>query len=162
MILFQDMIFPSFDKKFSSQGEFFKNHKNSQNFLNHISFERARDDERKCSSHRAARWFFPEIWLFKVWNFDFEFWSLGVLFKNQKKSAKFPKSYFIRKSKRLREKMLKPSSCPMILSRDMIFQSVKFWPRILVPRGILQNSQSSEISEIACHMKEEENWRSMI
>jgi len=144
------------------RGEFFKNHKNSQNFQNHISFERARDYGRKCSSHRAARWFFPKIWFFKVWNFDFEFWSLGVIFKTPKKYAKFPKSHIIWKSKRLWEKMLKSSSCPMILSRDMIFQSVKFWPQILVPRGILQKSQISRMFPISYDMNEEESTRSMI
>jgi len=86
----------------------------------------------------------------------------GILQKSQKFS-KFSKSYFIRKNKRLWEKMLKSSSCPMILSQDIIFQSVKFWLGILISRGNIQNSKKiCEISEITYHMKEEENTRSII
>ena len=44
----------------------------------------------------------------------------------------------------------------MIIPQDMIFQSSKFWPRILVPRGNIQNSKKiCEISEITYHMKEQ-------
>ena len=35
----------------------------------------------------------------------------------------------------------------MIIYRDMIFQSVKFWPQILVPRGILQNPKKFNCSD---------------
>ena len=51
----------------------------------------------------------------------------------------------------------------MINPRDMIFQSAKFRPRILVPRGILQKLQKVlEIFESTYHMKEGEITRSIL
>jgi len=48
----------------------------------------------------------------------------------------------------------------MIIPWDINFQSVKLWPQILVPRGMIQKSKKiCKISEIMFHSKEQEIMR---
>jgi len=82
MIISRDIVFQSLDPNFGPWGYYSKIKKILANFRYHISYERGRDYNVNCSETWAAWWWLPEIQFSKVWDFDLEFWSLGVFFKN--------------------------------------------------------------------------------